>query len=89
MYNITVRYNKLTPEEFKGNLEKDMSPLNALDFAEQLMIFDDFGNIYSRPEFIQAHQVWPIGYHLRRSLANTSQDTRVAAHYLERVHCFL
>jgi len=35
-----------------------MPAITALDFTEQLMIFEAFGNIYDRPEFIQANKVW-------------------------------
>lgn len=35
-----------------------MPAITALDFTEQLMIFEAFGNIYARPEFIQANKVW-------------------------------
>jgi hypothetical protein len=34
-----------------------MSDITALDFAEQLLIFRDFGMIYERPEFVQANHV--------------------------------
>lgn len=34
-----------------------MPPISALDFTEQLMIFDECGMIYDRPEFVQANQV--------------------------------
>lgn len=34
-----------------------MTEENALDFTEQLMIFETFGNVYARDEFIQAADV--------------------------------
>lgn len=34
-----------------------MGPVTALDFTEQLMIFDKCGMIYDSPEFVQASQV--------------------------------
>lgn len=34
-----------------------MTDENALDFTEQLMIFETFGNVYARDEFIQAADV--------------------------------
>ena len=34
-----------------------MSAEMAVDFAEQLMIFEEYGNIYARKEFIQAREV--------------------------------
>jgi hypothetical protein len=33
-----------------------MPPITALDFTEQLMLFDGCGMIYDRPEFVQANQ---------------------------------
>ncbi|KAH7173973.1 uncharacterized protein B0J16DRAFT_376534 [Fusarium flagelliforme] len=56
-YGIDIRYNELSSEEFQGNLRKHMSDITALDFAEQLLIFRDFGMIYERPEFVQANQL--------------------------------
>ncbi|OSS53818.1 hypothetical protein B5807_01292 [Epicoccum nigrum] len=56
-YNIPVRYNKISEQEFRNQLEKNMPAITALDFTEQLMIFEAFGNIYARPEFIQANQI--------------------------------
>jgi hypothetical protein len=38
-------------------LESKLPPISALDFTEQLMIFDECGMIYGRPEFVQANQV--------------------------------
>jgi hypothetical protein len=29
----------------------------ALDFTEQLMIFEEWGNVYARSEFVQANEV--------------------------------
>lgn len=37
-----------------------MSDITALDFAEQLLIFRDFGMIYERSEFVQANQASTI-----------------------------
>lgn len=34
-----------------------MGPVTALDFTEQLMIFDKCGMIYDSPDFVQASQV--------------------------------
>jgi hypothetical protein len=34
-----------------------MSEEIALDFAEQIMIFEKFGNIYANEEFVQAFEV--------------------------------
>jgi hypothetical protein len=53
-----VRYNKISEQEFRSQLEANMPAITALDFTEQLMIFETFGNIYARPEFIQANKVW-------------------------------
>jgi hypothetical protein len=34
-----------------------MGPITALDFTEQLMIFEACGMIYDNPEFVQASKV--------------------------------
>lgn len=34
-----------------------MGPVTALDFTEQLMIFEACGMIYDNPSFVQASQV--------------------------------
>jgi hypothetical protein len=34
-----------------------MGPVTALDFTEQLMIFEACGMIYDHPDFVQASQV--------------------------------
>jgi hypothetical protein len=34
-----------------------MTEENALDFTEQLLIFETFGNVYARDEFIQTANV--------------------------------
>lgn len=33
-----------------------MSPESALDFTEQLLIFEYFGQIYASHDYIQAHE---------------------------------
>lgn len=35
----------------------DMSGEIALDFTEQLMVFEKCGNVYARDEFVQAREV--------------------------------
>ena len=37
-----------------------MGPVTALDFTEQLMIFEACGMIYDHPDFVQASQVGRI-----------------------------
>ncbi|KAJ8115546.1 hypothetical protein OPT61_g2833 [Boeremia exigua] len=56
-YSIPVRYEQITEAEFRASLETKMPPISALDFTEQLMIFDDCGMIYARPEFLQANEI--------------------------------
>jgi hypothetical protein len=34
-----------------------MGPVTALDFTEQLMVFEACGMIYDNPEFVQASKV--------------------------------
>jgi hypothetical protein len=60
VHDIPVRYQQISEKEFRASLETQMPPITALDFTEQLMIFDECGMIYERPEFLQANQVgWP------------------------------
>ena len=57
VHNIPVRYEQLSERDFRTALEAEMPAITALDFTEQLMIFDECGMIYARPEFLQANQV--------------------------------
>jgi hypothetical protein len=53
-----VRYEQTPQHEFRASLEAAMGPVTALDFTEQLMIFDSkFGMIYDNADFVQASQV--------------------------------
>lgn len=46
-----------------------MGPVTALDFTEQLMIFEACGMIYDHPDFVQASQVgWQLILDTRLSL---------------------
>ena len=58
-YNIPTRYHKISADEFQQILRSrdGMSAEMTVDFAEQLMIFEECGNIYARKEFIQAREV--------------------------------
>ncbi|PYI07316.1 NAD(P)-binding protein [Aspergillus sclerotiicarbonarius CBS 121057] len=56
VFGIPVEYRQLTPREFQHRLAQ-MDPTIALDYTEQLMMFEECGMIYSRPEFIQANQL--------------------------------
>ncbi|KAF5970912.1 hypothetical protein FCOIX_10135 [Fusarium coicis] len=56
-YGIDIRYKELSSEEFQSNLKSKMDDVCALDFTEQLLIFRDFGMIYTRPEFIRANEL--------------------------------
>ncbi|KFY73983.1 hypothetical protein V498_10009, partial [Pseudogymnoascus sp. VKM F-4517 (FW-2822)] len=56
--NIPTHYQQITPEEFQQHLmDSGMSSELALDFTEQLLIFEDFGNVYSQQDFIQATDI--------------------------------
>ena len=57
VHNIPVRYEQISERQFRTALEAEMPAITALDFTEQLMIFDECGMIYARPEFVQANQV--------------------------------
>ena len=53
-----MRYEQIPQHDFRQSLEAAMGPVTALDFTEQLMIFDSkWGMIYDNPEFVQASQV--------------------------------
>jgi hypothetical protein len=56
-YNVPVRYQQTPEKEFRSQLEAKMGPATALDFTEQLMIFEACGMIYDNPEFVQASKV--------------------------------
>ena len=56
-YNIPVRYEQTPQQDFRNKLEAAMGPVTALDFTEQLMIFEACGMIYDHPDFVQASQV--------------------------------
>lgn len=47
----------MSEQEFRGKLEVAMGEVTALDFTEQLMIFEGCGMIYDDPSFVQASQV--------------------------------
>ncbi|KAL7891951.1 hypothetical protein HDV63DRAFT_415581 [Trichoderma sp. SZMC 28014] len=57
--NVPTKYNQISPAEFQQGLidTYPMTDENALDFTEQLMIFETFGNVYARDEFIQAADI--------------------------------
>lgn len=57
--NVPTKYNQLSPAEFQQGLVETcpMTEENALDFTEQLLIFETFGNVYARDEFVQAADV--------------------------------
>ncbi|PNP57278.1 hypothetical protein THARTR1_02724 [Trichoderma harzianum] len=55
---IPFEYRKSTPEQFQRRLESvGMSPELALDFTEQLLIFEYFGQVYASHDYIQAHEI--------------------------------
>ncbi|KAL5363817.1 nmrA-like family protein [Aspergillus floccosus] len=58
-YNVPTRYHPATASEFQQLLmsRDGMSEDIALDFTEQLMIFEKCGNVYERDEFVQAKEI--------------------------------
>ncbi|KAL4933670.1 uncharacterized protein BDV17DRAFT_278842 [Aspergillus undulatus] len=58
-YDIPMRYTKAIPSKFQWLLESSygMSSEILLDFVEQLLIMEGFGNIYGREEFVQAVEI--------------------------------
>ncbi|PYH82699.1 NmrA-like family protein [Aspergillus uvarum CBS 121591] len=58
-YNLQTKYRTLNPDDYQRLLETrdGMSPEIALDFTEQLLMFERFGNVYDTPEFVQAKEI--------------------------------
>lgn len=58
-YNVPTCYHTSSPSEFQELLisGNGMSEDLALDFTEQLLIFEKCGNVYARDEFVQAREV--------------------------------
>ncbi|KAJ5962515.1 hypothetical protein N7501_007456 [Penicillium viridicatum] len=58
-YSILTSYRKSSSNEFQSLLQsRDGLPEEiALDFAEQLMIFEKCGNVYASEEFVQAAEI--------------------------------
>ncbi|KAH8126975.1 NAD(P)-binding protein [Trichoderma asperelloides] len=55
---VTFEYRKSTFGQFQKRLEDaGMIPELALDFTEQLLIFEYFGNIYASHDFVQATEI--------------------------------
>lgn len=56
--DIPTQYQPITSEEFQQHLiGSGMTSVLALDFTEQLLVFEDFGNVYAQHGFIQAVDV--------------------------------
>ncbi|KAI9037171.1 NmrA/HSCARG family protein [Aspergillus affinis] len=58
-YNVPMPYRQITAAEFQNRLLDTMNETTALDFTEQLMIFDECGMIYRNESFVQANQITP------------------------------
>ncbi|KAL1586787.1 hypothetical protein WHR41_04669 [Cladosporium halotolerans] len=56
-YGISVRYEQTSEKVFRESLEAKMGPVTALDFTEQLMIFEGTGMIYDDSAFVQASKL--------------------------------
>jgi hypothetical protein len=55
---IATEYKSITPAQFQNRLvDGGMSPVMALDYTEQLQIFEECGQIYDDPNLIQASEV--------------------------------
>jgi hypothetical protein len=87
-YNIPVRYQQTPQHEFRQSLEAAMGPVTALDFTEQLMIFDSkWGMIYDNPDFVQAGQVRYSCFAVRvpRVVADCVPASGSTAHHLGEI----
>ncbi|KAL4968450.1 NmrA/HSCARG family protein [Aspergillus stella-maris] len=58
-YDVLTHYHAATASEFQQLLmtRDGMSEEIALDFTEQLLIFEECGNVYARDEFVQAREI--------------------------------
>ncbi|KAJ5090707.1 hypothetical protein N7532_009391 [Penicillium argentinense] len=58
-YNVPTQYRQVSSSQFQKILQSrdGFSEEIALDFAEQLMIFEKCGNVYANGEFVQANQI--------------------------------
>ncbi|KAL4801093.1 hypothetical protein BDV19DRAFT_396448 [Aspergillus venezuelensis] len=58
-YNVSTRYHAASASDFQQILmaRDGMSEEIALDFTEQLLIFEKCGNVYARDEFVQAREI--------------------------------
>ncbi|KAF4212685.1 hypothetical protein CNMCM8980_000778 [Aspergillus fumigatiaffinis] len=58
-HNVPTRYHQSSASDFQKLLmfRDGMSKNIALDFTEQLMIFEKCGNVYARDEFVQAKEI--------------------------------
>jgi hypothetical protein len=83
-----VRYQQTPQYEFRQSLEAAMGPVTALDFTEQLMIFDSkWGMIYDNPDFVQAGQVRYSCFAVRvpRVVADCVPASGSTAHHLGEI----
>ena len=68
-----MRYEQTPENEFRQQLEAKMGPVTALDFTEQLMIFEKCGMIYGNSSFVQASEVRGSCFVFREHLLTVSQ----------------
>ncbi|KAI2827612.1 hypothetical protein CBS63078_6126 [Aspergillus niger] len=63
-YGLQTMYHVISPDEHRKKLESQgLSPEIALDYTEQLLMFEKFGNVCEASEFIQAREI--PGLHLQ------------------------
>ncbi|GAQ45785.1 NmrA-like family protein [Aspergillus niger] len=57
-YGLQTMYHVISPDEHRKKLESQgLSPEIALDYTEQLLMFEKFGNVCDASEFIQAKEI--------------------------------
>ncbi|GLA51200.1 NmrA-like domain-containing protein 1 [Aspergillus niger] len=57
-YGLQTMYHVISPDEHRKKLESQgLSPEIALDYTEQLLMFEKFGNVCEASEFIQAREI--------------------------------
>ncbi|PWY68724.1 NmrA-like family protein [Aspergillus eucalypticola CBS 122712] len=57
-YGLQTMYHVISPDEHQKKLESQgLSPEIALDYTEQLLMFENFGNVCDAPGIIQANEI--------------------------------
>lgn len=79
-----MRYEQTPEHGFRQILEAKMGPVTALDFTEQLMIFEGCGMIYGNSNFVQASEVRYLNFAFRvpEAIADLPAASWAETHYM-------